>query len=576
MGKAVRSAFRCALVIGFLAVWMAPRPAAAATPRVVIGDRTAPCEPPPVLIDGEVHVPLAFRYGSLPIKVDSDGEVVIVRGPGDLEARVPLVLHEGHAYYAIARASAGVQLNARWVERLQKVFIAPRISSVRPDAGDRVLTLRVTTAYPVTYRVEKLADPPRLLVEVSGAQLYTDATTVPVARAGVRQVRAAQYSFDPSVVRIVLDLEGAARYRALSAETTTQIRLRIGVPADPSDADLDRLLEAPDAEAVLADVAGVGVEYDDQGNTRVVVRATAPVRGSVVRLQSPPRLAVDIPNTMLRAEPPLITPGTPFVAGVRLGQFQDTVTRVVVDLSNEVEYALSEGADPGTLILNLRAVLGLVPRRGLPGLTVMLDPGHGGSQPGTTGVSGRKEKELNLDVAKRVYALLESAGARPEMTRGSDDTVGLYARPGMANAKGVHVFISIHANSTGQRVGRARGIETYYCHAHSLPLARAVHRQLVSELKAPDRKVIRRPGLVVTRESKMPSILVEIGYMNHPEEDRLLGTPEYRQRVARAIFNGIAVYCGESVGQEDLESREEESVPNEALAGAGASGEEGQ
>lgn len=559
--RALQVATRSAWIGALLTVGLAPLLAATPVPQIVIGNTPVPCTPPPILIEGDVHVPLAFRYGDLPIQADTDGEQVILRAPGNLVAHVPLTIHNGHAYYPIARACAEIQLGARWVERLQKMFIAPCVFSVRPEVGDRLLTLRVSSAYPVRYRVETLEDPPRLLVEIYEAHLYTDSTTIPVNTASVRQVRAAQYSFDPSIVRVVADLDGPPRYRILSTEVTTQIRVRVGVPKGTQDAELEQLLNAPDEEAAGAEVCGVEVEYADQENARILIRASAPVSGNVFRLDRPPRVAVDIPNTWLRAEPPVVAPGTPLVAGVRLGQFRDTITRIVVDLAEEAQYTLSQGTDPNTLVLNLRAAMNWVSHRGLIGLKVMLDPGHGGSQTGTTGLSGRKEKELNLDVALRVYALLEEAGALPDLTRRADQTVGLYARPAMANAKGVHLFLSIHANSNGQKVGRVRGVETYYGHRRSLPLALAVHRRLVRELQAPDRGVIYKPGFVVVRETKMPSILVEIGYMNHPEEDRLLGMPEYRQRVAEAIVRGIADYCGEPAPQLGLESEEETVAP---------------
>lgn len=543
------------LLIGCSALGATPL-LAAMPPRVVIGGETVASNPAPILKNGEVFVPLSFRYGTLPITADTDGNEVILRGPGGIRARAPLTTQDGHVYYPIARACPDLQLGARWVEKESKLYVGPCITSVRPDLGQQMLTLRIAAAYPVRYRVERVTNPHRLMLEIPNAQLFTESTTIPLGRAGVQEVRATQ-SYDPYLVRVVVALESAPRYRALSGEYTTQIRVRLGVP-DASGtgpaADIERLLNAPDTEAPLVDVLGVGVEYDDAGNTRIIVRGSGDLSGEVIRLGDPPRLALDLPDAVLRAESPTVLPETPLVRGVRLGQFKENVARVVVDLADEVEFAVSKGPDLGSLVLNLKAGLGLTPvARGLAGLRIMLDPGHGGSLSGTKGLSGRREQDINLDVAKRLYAMLEAAGARPTMTRKGDDTVGLYARPAMANAQKVQVFISIHANANG-RPNSARGIETYYAWPHSLPLAQAVHSQLVTELRAPDRKVRKHTPFVVIRETKMPSILVEIGYMNHKEEDRLLGTPEYRQRVARAIFNGIARYAG---GGKSLESAEE-------------------
>lgn len=518
--------------------------------------------PAPVLIDGEVHVPASFHYAGLPVTVSTEGESVIVRGLGESESRVPAVMHNNLIYYPLVPACTGIRLGARWVERTGKLYIAPRVDSIRPEIFDRMLTLRITTGYPVTPKVTVLTDPSRLLIEIPNAQLFTESTTLSVGKVGITRIRAAQYSYEPPMVRVVIDVEGSPQHRVLSGVATTQFRLRLGVPEAPTPEActvIDSLLDSPDTETEARDVIGVGVETVDEASARIVVRTTSPADGSVSILSSPPRLALDIANATLRAPQPDVPPETPLVLGVRLGQYTQTVARVVVDLAEEVQYTLDRGPEPGTLVLVVRSALGLTPVHGIVGLKVMVDPGHGGSQAGTTGLSGRREQDLNLDVARRLYKLLEQANARPMMTRFGDDTVGLHARPAIANAKGAHIFISIHANANG-RPNSARGIETFYCHKRSYRLACAIHNQVVKELGAPDRRVRQRPGLVVTRETKMPSILLEIGYMNHREEDRLLGMPEYRQRVAKAIFNGILRYTGELAA---LDSESAQAPPAE-------------
>lgn len=549
---------------------------AAPAPQVYFGGRAVPCSPPPVLIDGEVHVPTSFSYAGLPVTVSTQDNVVVVRGPGELEARVPAISHAGALYYPLARACERIRLSARWVERAGKLYIAPRTDSIRPEMFDRLLTLRVNAGYPITGKVQVLKDPDRLQIEIHDAHLFAEETTIPVGQAGIARVRAAQVSYEPCVVRIWVDTEGPPQYRALSTQATTQIRVRAGVPESQSPESLgvlDRLLDSPDSEASELEVTSVEVGTDGAGNARVVVRTTGRPQAQVLRLSAPPRIALDVQNATLRAQVPPVPPDTPLVQGIRLGQFTANVARVVVDLTEEAEGTLSEGDDPGSLVLTVRQCAPPVRVDGLKGLKVMVDPGHGGSLQGTTGLSGRREQDINLDVARRLYRLLEAAEARPSMTRYGDDTVGLRARPAMANSQGVHLFISIHCNSNGS-ANSARGIETYYCHSHSYRLARAVHNRLVRELGAPDRRVRRRPGLVVTRETKMPSILVEIGYMNHREEDRLLGTPEYRQRVAKAIFNGIAEYVGAPAGTQS--GTAEEAPPAAEEGDAPALEEEGQ
>ncbi len=582
-----RCPFRYALLVWCLVLHTGSLLAAPKAPEVYIGSKVAPCAPSPILQDGEVYLPVTFRYAGLPVTVFAEGETVVVRGPGQLEGCLPALQHQGTLYYPVNRACAALRLSARWDEKANRLSIAPRVDAIRPEMFDRLMTLRILAGYPLTARLELERNPGQLIIEIAEAHLFNDSTLIPVNQGGITRIRATQVSYQPCLVRITVEAEAMPQYRALSARATTEICLRLGVPENNTPEAytvLDRLLDAPGSELTGLAVTGIDVGTSEEGNPLVVVRTNGPAQAKVLRLGSPPRVALDIENATIQAQAPAVPPHTPLVQRVRLGQFTEKVARVVVDLVEEAECVLTQGHEPGTLVLTLRSALSRVQVAGLKGLKVMVDPGHGGSLSGTTGLSGRREQDINLDIAKRLYRLLEAAGAKPTMTRYGDDTVGLRARPAMANSQGVHIFISIHCNANG-RPNSARGIETYYCHQHSYRLARTLHYRLVKELGAPDRQVRRRPGLVVTRETKMPSVLLEIGYMNHREEDRLLGTPEYRQRAARAIFNGIAEYVGASttaapVAAEEaalaVEELEDAVVIEEGEAAATVEEQEGQ
>ncbi|MEZ0369357.1 MAG: N-acetylmuramoyl-L-alanine amidase, partial [Candidatus Sericytochromatia bacterium] len=101
--------------------------------------------------------------------------------------------------------------------------------------------------------------------------------------------------------------------------------------------------------------------------------------------------------------------------------------------------------------------------------------------------------------------------------------------------------VSIHCNSMPPNNTDVHGIETYYTTPQSLELANTLHKYLVTELGAPDRRV-RKRGLFVTRKTKMPSVLMEIGFLSNPNEEALLANPAYQRRVAKAIRDGIYDY----------------------------------
>ncbi len=168
--------------------------------------------------------------------------------------------------------------------------------------------------------------------------------------------------------------------------------------------------------------------------------------------------------------------------------------------------------------------------------TVVVDPGHGGFDRG--GIPGQRvaEKTMALDVAQLVAKKLRAAGYRVIMTRDSDVFVPLGGRVAIANAHRDAIFVCIHFNSA-TRVG-ANGIETYYYRSDSAGLAASIHRQVIGKTTT-DNRGIRRRGYYVLRRTKIPSILVECGFLTNPGEARLALQSSYRERLAEAIAAGV-------------------------------------
>lgn len=228
---------------------------------------------------------------------------------------------------------------------------------------------------------------------------------------------------------------------------------------------------------------------------------------------------------------------------------------------------------------SLTRVLGLKVGR------VVIDAGHGGHDHGTTGPSGLTEKEVTLDVARRLGELIEeNLGSEVVFTRNDDRYIQLEERGAIANRSHADLFISIHANSS--RHTAATGVETYYLNFTSSPEAlevaareNAVSERSVSDLgdlikkialkdkidesrefagkvqmalysgasKAGNRtkdRGVRKAPFVVLIGATMPSILTEIGFLSNPKEEALLKRSEYRQKIAEALFRGVSQYAG--------------------------------
>ena len=214
---------------------------------------------------------------------------------------------------------------------------------------------------------------------------------------------------------------------------------------------------------------------------------------------------------------------------------------------------------------------------------IVIDAGHGGHDTGTIGPNGLYEKDVVLDVAKRLGRLLETRlGAEVIYTRQDDTFIPLETRTAIANREQADLFISIHANSS--RDADARGVETYYLNFTSSPEAlevaareNAVSEKSIYELQDLVKKIALKEKIEESREfagdvqeslygglalnnahirnrgvkkapfivligANMPSILAEISFVSNPADERKLETSEHRQRIAESLYRGVSKY----------------------------------
>ncbi len=170
--------------------------------------------------------------------------------------------------------------------------------------------------------------------------------------------------------------------------------------------------------------------------------------------------------------------------------------------------------------------------------SVVLDAGHGGSDYGAIRC-GINEKDLNLDIARRVQALLLREGIAVAMTRNSDETLFLQDRTIFTANICPDIFISIHVNSCSKP--EISGIETHYYHQKSLELAQTIHSNLISYVNANDRGLFKSKFYVINH-TDVPAILVEVGFLSNAFERAELVSEQRKQQTARAIADGILKY----------------------------------
>ncbi|QCR33000.1 SH3 domain-containing protein [Lysinibacillus sp. SGAir0095] len=175
----------------------------------------------------------------------------------------------------------------------------------------------------------------------------------------------------------------------------------------------------------------------------------------------------------------------------------------------------------------------------LKGVTLVIDPGHGGNDKGTTGARGTNEKDINLKTVELLKSKLRSAGAEVIMTRESDVYVDLRKRVSISHQYESDAFISIHYDATDD--SSISGFTTYYTNSYQQELAKYVHEGLSKKVTIRDRGV--QPGnYLVTRENKQAAILIELGYLSNPSEESIVTTDFYREQATLGIYQGILNY----------------------------------
>ncbi|ALS22626.1 hypothetical protein PN4B1_03230 [Paenibacillus naphthalenovorans] len=266
------------------------------------------------------------------------------------------------------------------------------------------------------------------------------------------------------------------------------------------------------------------------------------VKPTMFKLAEPDRIVLDIPGAELDATlatvvneakegtVPLTEPHD-IVAKIRYSLFskEPSTVRIVIDLQKKSELILSDVL-PGGLISAKLA-------KGKDRYRVVIDPGHGGKDSGAVSVTNRFEKDLVLSLGHKVADLLQKEpGIEAVMTRSDDTFIELADRVAKAEESEADLFISIHANTINKEsVG---GTETFYWTPQSMDFANLMHKSIVEATGFTDRKV-KQERFYVIRNTTMPSVLLEIGFLSNPAEEALMYQDAFQNRVAESIVAAI-------------------------------------
>ncbi len=304
----------------------------------------------------------------------------------------------------------------------------------------------------------------------------------------------------------------------------------------------------PDGETPQ-NVAGTlyEIRYDAD---QVLMKYSGTLEPKVSTLTNPDRLVIDFPNVAfadtfypaLPTDPSIGKIGEFQVTGhealqkVRYSQYSSApqTIRLVLDLNQPWPYEIKQDPLVGDFIISLKKP---VPDKSQ--FTVVLDAGHGGKDPGAASLNGKWEKEFNLAIILKVQKIL-AADERIKLvlTRWDDSYPTLEDRVKVAKDAKADLFLSVHANSY---TASTNGTETYYTRAESLAFAQTMHAALAPATGLKDNGV-RSKNLHVTRETTMPAVLLEIGYLSSKIDEPKMWKEDFQDRVAQAIAKGIKQY----------------------------------
>lgn len=306
-------------------------------------------------------------------------------------------------------------------------------------------------------------------------------------------------------------------------------------------------------------LTGVSQEKD-----RVRIDTTLSVRPESFVLENPHRIVLDLPQTSLdddlleqarKYDDGIVSVGETAVHDAATGEGTDAsdkpneeslisalrfsqysaspqTVRVVIELKQKSQYNLVY-TDKGIEVQ-------LTPNPKKTGFLIVVDAGHGGKDPGSLGVAGNHEKDYNLAVANKVVALLKQY---PEFqvvpTRTTDVFLELSERTAIANERQADLFLSIHANSFSKPT--TGGTETFYYNANSKAFAEIVHKHLLAATQFPNRGV-KATGFYVIKNTKMPAVLTETGFLSNPSENAQLMSPAFQDKIAKALVAAIREY----------------------------------
>ncbi len=569
------------LIFSALPSFAAPAPA-----TILIGGRVVPFQVKPYVgDDGQVMAPVdAVVLMGAKFQANPGGTVTITAASGKT-VTLPYTPVGGRCCVPFQKAAEALGGTADWQPDSDTLTVRARLQVVRQNFNQ----LSIYTSYPVYYSVRRINRPERLYVDLYGLDLGSAPADIPAQGGDITQIRSGQ--MNPQTVRITVDLRGAVPFQVLSGIQTSQVKVALsGSVAPVQTAQVNSapppVVVSPPQPAHDGPVTITSVHYKvvSPALTQIEVTTSGPAPYRTETLNNPNRLAFDLAGAVLdHGVKTAQSLDNSVIKDIRVGRLltpQTRFGRVVLDLSRMVGFSVdSRAADEGgagmTYVLNVittspSVLAATVPQAGpvtpypvniptnasLVGKIVVIDPGHGGRDTG--GAAGLHpdfyEKDITLAIGLRLRDVLTRSGATVIMTRTDDSFPALESRPALANQHHADYFISVHADDSAIGRNTLAGTTVYFhaqnslCRLMAADIGRRVSETSGISYNGVKSDTIRfRTGFAVLRESYMPAVLVETGYMNNDKDLALLRDDGAQQRIAQGITAGLRDFIADQV-----------------------------
>jgi len=384
-----------------------------------------------------------------------------------------------------------------------EVQVYYKVSGVRWEDGG----VSIACSGPAQSRTFTLPSPDRYIVDLPGATLTGGAGSIDVNSDGIQRIRWAQFQSNPDIVRVVIDVAEPIAFQVQPTATG----LRVARQATIAKVDYE---STPDGGRLKLQ-AGPGASAQ-----AVVAADGRQLRLEVAGAETPGIGTVSVRDGLVDSYEILAN-------GAGVDGFA-----VILKLTGYVSHRIAT-SQAGLITLDIDC-------SPLTGKKIVLDPGHGGIDPGCTSYSGVYEKNVNWPVAVMLRERLLRAGAHVQMTRNGDESINAYGRVDVANNWGADVYVSIHCNAHVQRTISGTEVWHYGDKPASLRLAQLMINQL-TKLGMVNRGV-KKGNYAVLRETTMPAVLVELGFLSNPGDEKILLNPANQAKAADLMFEALKAY----------------------------------